>query len=352
MRGGHVGPITLLNQKSSADHNVTPRWECNRCLAFSSKDKLFCESCSQVSPVVEEELLVAEEYIVLDGVRAMAKGTEEIARRCFVVATESNLKSAHAWFWRARVALTMEELVRYLDRCVEINPRYPRARAALDQAIIRRDAEMRTGRALGEALKASARLGLRRSFRWWSRETSIDLASLACICLAVLWLGPLVAPAFDLVGVRMPDGVIPSFAIAPPQLPTWVAASPFWAVIAALASTARLDLIPHPWRVVAAVAYILAGFYAVGSGLGGRALVVVAGLTAVALIPYAATTGPTYVAAAAAVVGFGVLSGGIWVPARLGVLWPAFPQWSSMSNLRIRFRRIPSTSTPKPSRRE
>jgi hypothetical protein len=294
--------------------------------------------------MIEESLVTSEEYVVLDGVRALARGDEEAARQCFLVATASNPESEPAWFWRARTALTIEELIQSLERCVQLNPFNGVARTALEQARSRRDLEIQHAQAVRKAILASARPRLRLRFPAWAREVCEDLARSACIALGLLWLGPLILPALAAAHVSVPANLVPSFAIAAPNLSGWLAVAPTWAQptlaqIGSLVATARLDLLPHLWRIVAALAYLVAAFYGAGGGWASRALVVAAGIAAVALLPYGTVVGPVYLASAFGALVFGILGSGIRIPSRKAGL-PFRPvNWSLLSTLRARLPR-------------
>jgi hypothetical protein len=294
--------------------------------------------------MIEEALVTSEEYVVLDGVRALARGDEEAARQCFLVATASNPDSEAAWFWRARTSLTIEELIQSLERCVQLNPLNETARIALEQARGRHDLEVQHARAVGKALLANRRPRLRLRFPAWAREVSEDLACIACIALGLLWLGPLILPALVVAHVTVPANLVPSFALAAPDLSGWLAMAPAWAQptlaqLSNLVATAHLGLLPHPWRIGAAFAYLVAAFYSVSDGWASRALVLVAGIAAVALLPYGTVVGPAYVAAALAALLFGILGSGIRLPARKTGISIRPANWSLLSTIRARLPR-------------
>ena len=198
-------------------------WECADCGAVNNPGVAFCQRCGQLARALEEDLLVHEEFFVLDGLKALAKGDEETAHRCFTLATENNADSVYAWYWRTRSAETVDELITCLEQTLRLMPDDERVRVDLDQARERkrREETLAANRARTARTEAKGRgrpSTTRRSLDV-VRGTALDLASVPSFVLGLLWGGPIVVDALAVAGVHELGGLFPVFRLPGVVLP-------------------------------------------------------------------------------------------------------------------------------------
>lgn len=175
---------------------VATRWECPTCLVTNPAGQPHCRRCGGLSPLVEQAALAAGDDLVLEGLQALKAGREEAAHQAFVLACAQNPRSELAWYWRARTALTVEEVITCLEELLRLNPDNAQARADLELARLRQAhaAALERERAAraAAARPAPARPGALQRALALGRQAALELASLPCFALGLAWVsGPL-----------------------------------------------------------------------------------------------------------------------------------------------------------------
>ena len=175
-----------------------------------------------------EQLLARLETLVSDGVAALDRGQDELAYELFLKATEQpaklaekaapELRSQHtslmtrAWFWRAKTAETVEEVVDTLDQALRYEPDNLQIQAHLAWARQRLDRE--------KHVEQGAAAGLQpvdiRQLSGATRKGTSFLAALGvgvrmagglmALVLAALWMTTAVMPALGRFLSQLPAG--------------------------------------------------------------------------------------------------------------------------------------------------
>ncbi|MBI2863984.1 MAG: hypothetical protein HYX94_05430 [Chloroflexi bacterium] len=148
-------------------------------------------SAQRGAPGLAVGAAAGEEALISAALMSLERGDEEGANRLFVRATEVNPTSEKAWFWRAKTAATLGDVIYSLQQALAINPENEKVRANLlwaiqrqqkeeEMAAVERQAVKEEVKAKKEVAKSRRRSPVSRGFRW--------LASLACLALAAYWL--------------------------------------------------------------------------------------------------------------------------------------------------------------------
>jgi hypothetical protein len=173
-----------------------------------------------------EELLTRLETLVSDGVKALDHGQDELAYQLFLKATEQptklaekaapELRSQHtslmtrAWFWRAKTAETVEEVVQTLEQALRYEPENLQIQAHLAWARQRLEREKHVEEGAAEALQPVTLLPLPSSTR---KRLSLLAAmgigvrmvgGLMALALAALWMTTAVMPAVGQFLTQLP----------------------------------------------------------------------------------------------------------------------------------------------------
>jgi hypothetical protein len=194
-------------------------------------------------PGLSNRVAAVERDLVERGIGFLQSGREAEAYAVFKRATEVDKRAVRAWFWRAKTAETLDEVVRCLKCAHELDPSNVQIAANLDWAHARLAAAKSTDQpAKAEVPKvAVATIGAprRRALGWrmvrLGREVCRAAAALAAFVVAAAWL----------------------LGALPPQLH------------AALVNASGIPELPLPEmnRLTDLVHYSLAGGYDVGSAL-------------------------------------------------------------------------------------
>lgn len=133
--------------------------------------------------------------LLQQGVAALDVGDEDRAHRIFVMASETYPDSQEGWFWRARTAMDLDELITSLERLLDINPGNGKVQADLDWAIQRRRRELSRVQAPATAVQ-SGESGpvVREAF---GHRLMIHVAGIASFVLGLLWVAATIAPLLE-----------------------------------------------------------------------------------------------------------------------------------------------------------
>jgi hypothetical protein len=116
-------------------------WRCSACEAINSGPSQVCHKCGRPSPEVEEQLMSSGDELLAKGLAGLKDKNEELAYACFVMACEASPDSELAWYWRAKTAPTLDEVIRCLERLLELTPGNAKVQADLNWALQRRQHE-------------------------------------------------------------------------------------------------------------------------------------------------------------------------------------------------------------------
>lgn len=173
-----------------------------------------------------EELLARLESLVSDGVSALDHGQESLAYELFLKATEQQAKlpqqaapelrdqhtslMTRAWFWRAKTAETVEEVVDTLDQALKYEPGNLQIQAHLAWARQRLERDRRVQEGSAEAASIQrvdlAVMARRRSI-WRGLGLAIRMAGgFMALALAALWMTTGVLPALGSWLSQLPAG--------------------------------------------------------------------------------------------------------------------------------------------------
>ncbi|MBI2864291.1 MAG: tetratricopeptide repeat protein [Chloroflexi bacterium] len=145
---------------------------------------------------------LSAEALMEAAVSALGKGDEDRAYRFSVSATEANPRSEKAWFWRAKTAGSLDEVIFSLNQALTINPDNEKVKANLLWAIQRQQKEERPSQPQTAAPAPAAQFAevarpARRiratGFRW--------LASMLCLVMAGYWVAAALQPLFDILNL-------------------------------------------------------------------------------------------------------------------------------------------------------
>ncbi|MBI3980125.1 MAG: hypothetical protein HY331_18275 [Chloroflexi bacterium] len=152
-----------------------------------------------------------EDALLHEGLAALEMGDEETAHKRFVRATEVAPNSSRAWFWRAKTAPSLAEVIRSLERASAIDPANEKVRLSLAHAVDRLE-RAQASRRFAQPLSPEENAAPVRAERPVARlevvptgdrpavrrrrpatpgslaDAMRQLAGLACLGLATLWL--------------------------------------------------------------------------------------------------------------------------------------------------------------------
>jgi hypothetical protein len=89
--------------------------------------------------VSEVEVPLADEELAEYGIMALEAGDEALAYTLFRRATEQQPNDVRAWFWRAKTAESLDEVISCLERAHALEPANSQIKGNLDSAIQRRE---------------------------------------------------------------------------------------------------------------------------------------------------------------------------------------------------------------------
>ncbi|HEX6511384.1 MAG TPA: hypothetical protein VF157_03735, partial [Chloroflexota bacterium] len=173
-----------------------------------------------------EELLRRLETLVSDGVAALDRGQDELAYQLFLKATQQPAKmdgkaapellSQHtslmtrAWFWRAKTADTVDEVVKTLEQALHYEPENLQIQAHLAWARQRLDREAHVQKGTAQALQPFVTPPVSskpRASLWAVAGTGVRLlGGLMALALAALWMTTAVMPALGRYLSQLPAG--------------------------------------------------------------------------------------------------------------------------------------------------
>lgn len=204
-------------------------WQCTACETINTGPLLGCRSCGYPSPQVEEELMSSGDAYMAEGLSGLKTGNEELAYGYFVMACKASPKSELAWHWRAKTAPTLDEVITCLQKIVEINPNSTRAKADLQSALQRREAEKARPepRALslpaGAARPWTALSRIAGELRWWLLQVAGLCTFAVALALTVPYVlrlaGPPSEPALREYFALLPGIGLPELTLQAPGLP-------------------------------------------------------------------------------------------------------------------------------------
>jgi hypothetical protein len=149
---------------------------------------------------MDEPAMAMEDDLVELGIGALEAGDEPAAYALSKRATQAHGHDVRAWFWRAKTAETLDEVIECLQRALKLEPTSSQIKANLDWAIQRRqqakapdaprpiERPERPGRARTVApswLRAPSPAG--RLLRWMV-EVARAATALAAFVVAAVWL--------------------------------------------------------------------------------------------------------------------------------------------------------------------
>lgn len=169
-------------------------WQCDVCLNSNPSSSQVCRTCGSPSPAVEAQMKGTGDALLEEGIAALKIGNEEAAHHLFVAACEASPQSELAWYWRAKTADTVDEVVSSLEQALAINPSNAKIQADLDWARQRQEREQALVAATApqeapappRGPTAAQRLG--RALRGLMPQ----VAGLAAFVLCLFWLSPAV----------------------------------------------------------------------------------------------------------------------------------------------------------------
>jgi len=182
---GDVTAGPSLGRPSPADiDDLAVTWDCPDCAAVNPRSASTCQHCGRPSPRMEREL-GARDGFVKGGLEALRSGNEELAYHYFSLAAETDPNDEKAWYWRAKTAPTLEEVIRCLSHIVENDPGNAKAKADLEWALKRQQREQ------ARLAKAEAPPPAWRSTVWPRlvaplRRALVQVASVCSFLLALL----------------------------------------------------------------------------------------------------------------------------------------------------------------------
>lgn len=180
---------------------------------------------ARAGPAPAEPPLTPLRQALARGIAALESGQDDLAYQFFVQACHEDGRDARAWFWRARTAPTLDEVIACLERAASLAPDNDQVRVNLEWARARHERE----RALAELTQPTsaaqprrrpapsrppARLRYGRAAATLAAAAISLVAATACLLVGALWLvGSL--PEAALAGA---DERLSLFARLTPQL--------------------------------------------------------------------------------------------------------------------------------------
>lgn len=131
------------------------------------------------------------------GISALDEDREDRAYQLFVAATKADATNENAWFWRAKTALDLNEVIACLERVLEINPNNQKARDSLGWATDRRRTEIKRQQLVHALPPASFASAVPIEMEHSLDPFLLQLASLTYMFLGLLWVVPTTLPILD-----------------------------------------------------------------------------------------------------------------------------------------------------------
>lgn len=131
------------------------------------------------------------------GVAALDEGNEEKARAIFVSATEAYPRSQEAWFWRAKMADGLDELITDLQTALDVEPTNAKVKADLDWANHRRERKLKMVELAARRVAVESRSAAPVDYKEPASGFMISLAGVASLLLGFLWVAAGIVPLFD-----------------------------------------------------------------------------------------------------------------------------------------------------------
>ncbi|MDP2659167.1 MAG: tetratricopeptide repeat protein [Dehalococcoidia bacterium] len=153
-------------------------------------------------PARQNDVEVLEEGIsasvlVDQGLKAMDEGNEDRAHHLFAAATDSDRSSETAWFWRAKTATDLAEVITCLRRVLELNPDNQKAQASLRWATDRQRADGDRQRMLNARSQGPIARTSYTKPEPPPPPAILHVASLGYMLLGLLWTAPAVLLLLD-----------------------------------------------------------------------------------------------------------------------------------------------------------
>lgn len=278
-------------------------WHCAGCETINVGPSRVCRSCGRPSPEVEEELISSGDDLLAQGLSGLKAGNEELAYHYFVMATEASPRSELAWQWRAKTALTLDEVITCLKEVLKLNPENAKVQSNLSWAIQRqqREQSLPGSSAAQPAVKKTPKNTAPRRLPWRLRWWLLQIAGMTTFAVALALALPYGARFVDALSVPavkdylklLPSVLLPEWQVQAPYLPEFNAGS-FLPLVLGL-------LLLH-------AAFLVAD----GGGLAARIWTAILGAAAAWMIMYFGTNPPfsTYAAGIAALAAATALLGG------------------------------------------
>lgn len=233
-------------------------WQCDVCLNSNPSSSRVCRTCGSPSPEVEAQMKASGEALLEEGVAALKLGNEEAAYRSFVAACEANPQSELAWYWRAKTAETLDEVISSLEQALAINPDNPKVQADLESARRRQAHTQMLAAAVAPKEAPPPPPGPTAAQRLGRALLGLmpQLAGLAAFALCLFWLSPaILARAADV----FPAELVPVEAVVrdlQPYVPAL--ALPPLPVVTPWAWIPKFDFAPVIPYLVAAICFYAA----------------------------------------------------------------------------------------------
>jgi hypothetical protein len=162
-----------------------------------------------------------DDDLIEAGIRAIEDGDEPSAYQLFKQATQVGARDARAWFWRAKTAETLDEVIGCLEQALALEPASSQIKANLDWAVQRREQARlsRTRNTQPNAAEKAARAfaprppRARERLRGFGLEVTRCLTAVAAFGIGAAWLLSALPPelrqaittATDLRVLQVPD---------------------------------------------------------------------------------------------------------------------------------------------------
>ena len=136
--------------------------------------------------------------LVESGISALEAGDEPAAYALFKRATRSDRKDARAWFWRAKTAESLDEVITCLEKAHALDPGNSQIKANLDSATQRREQARSAAKAAAKAKSSEAKAAAARWNRRGPRRVAVvgssicdlmrTLTAVAAFSVGAAWL--------------------------------------------------------------------------------------------------------------------------------------------------------------------
>lgn len=151
-------------------------------------------------PNVLARAAARESDLLERGIAALEAGHEEEAHELFRRAVQANPRAERAWFWRAKTAQTLEEVIECLEQALAIDPANEKVRMNLEWAQQRRSRELSVGTpgtdlgpsrapmAVVMQIRASAAERRSRTYLAATQNLARVIGVMASIALGIAWI--------------------------------------------------------------------------------------------------------------------------------------------------------------------